>query len=60
MPTIEIELTKTEVETLRRKLGIKTKTSPEVIVNSYLKLILKSRHTTQLIEDENFQYQISD
>ena len=51
MPTIKIELTKTEIDTLRRKLGIKTKASPEAVVNSYLNLILKSNRTTEFIEN---------
>lgn len=54
MPTIKIELTKTEIDTLRRKLGIKTKASPEAVVNSYLNLILKSNRTTEFIDNENY------
>ena len=41
---IEIELTKTQVNTLRQRMGLKTKTKADVVVNSLVNLIVEDEY----------------
>ena len=56
MPTIKIELTKTQVDILRRRIMLHTKTPPEVIVKSVINLIVDNKYALEHIQDENYKY----
>ena len=49
---VEIDLTKTEVEKLRRIIGLRTKTKPSVVLKSFIKMIVKDPDALEIIQYE--------
>ena len=41
---VEIELTKTDIETIRRKMGLKTKTKADVVLQSLIKTVVDDEY----------------
>lgn len=49
---IEIDLTKTEVNKLRRLIGLKTQTRADVVLKSFVKMIVKDPDQLEIIQYE--------
>lgn len=41
---VEIELTKTDIETIRRRTGLKTKTKADVVLQSLIKTVVDDEY----------------
>lgn len=52
MKKIEIQLTKTQIEQARRLIGLKTKTKPDVVIKSLVKMLLDAPHQLEVIQYE--------
>ena len=46
---IEIDITKTDAEKLRTLLGLKTKTKPQLVINSLLKMLVKNPDNLEIL-----------
>jgi len=42
---VEIELTKTDLETIRKRMGLKTKTKAEVVLRSLVKTVIDDEYS---------------
>ena len=49
---IEIDLTKSEVNKLRRLIGLKTQTRADVVLKSFVKMIVKDPDALEIIQYE--------
>lgn len=49
---VEIELKKTEVEKLRRLIGLKTKTKADVVLKSLVRTLINNPHQLEIIQYE--------
>ena len=49
---IEIELTKSDVDKLRRLIGLQTKTRAEVVLKSFVKMIISDPDALEIIQYE--------
>lgn len=49
---VEIDLTKTEIEKLRRLIGLKTKTKSDVVLKSFVNMIINQPHQLEVIQYE--------
>ena len=49
---VEIDLTKTEVDKLRRLIGIQTKVKAEVVLKSFINTVIKDPHQLEIIQYE--------
>jgi hypothetical protein len=49
---IEIDLTKTEVNKLRRLIGLKTQTRAEVVLKSFVKMVVNDPDQLEIIQYE--------
>ena len=49
---LEIELTKSDINKLRRIIGLKTKTKADVVLKSFVNLIVKQPHQLEIIQYE--------
>ncbi|MBL6873704.1 MAG: hypothetical protein ISR00_07170 [Flavobacteriales bacterium] len=49
---IEIDLTKTEVNKLRRLIGLKTQTRADVVLRSFVKMIVNDPDSLEIIQYE--------
>ena len=49
---IEIDLTKSDVDKLRRLIGLKTKTRAEVVLKSFVKMIISDPDALEIIQYE--------
>jgi hypothetical protein len=49
---IEIDLTKTEVNKLRRLIGLKTQTRADVVLKSFIKMIVNDPDQLEIIQYE--------
>ena len=47
---IEIDLTKTEVNKLRRLIGLKTQTRADVVLKSFIKMVVKDPDALEIIQ----------
>ena len=47
---IEIDLTKTEVNKLRRLIGLKTQTRADVVLKSFVKMIVNDPDALEIIQ----------
>lgn len=52
LPKVEVNLTKNQVQSLRRLIGLKTKTNPEAVVKSVLKLLTDNPSYLEILEYE--------
>jgi hypothetical protein len=41
---VELELTKNQIIALRHRMGLKTKTKPEVVLNALVNLVVEDKH----------------
>ena len=51
--TIEIEITKTDLEAIRRRLGIRTKTSGKVVLNTLINVVVNDENALIYSQYEN-------
>lgn len=42
---VEIELTKTDLDTIRKRMGLKTKTKAEVVLRSLVKTVIDDEYS---------------
>ena len=49
---VEIELTKSDTEVLRKLIGLKTKTKPDVVLKSFVKMIINDPYQFEIIQYE--------
>ena len=49
---IEIDLTKTEVNKLRRLIGLKTQTRADVVLKSFVKMVVDDPDALEIIQYE--------
>ena len=49
---IEIDLTKSEVNKLRRLIGLKTQTRADVVLKSFIKMVVKDPDALEIIHYE--------
>lgn len=42
---VEIELTKTDIETVRKRMGLKTKTRADVVLQSLIKTVVDDEYS---------------
>jgi hypothetical protein len=49
---VEIELTKSEVDKLRRIIGIQTNTKADVVLKSFINTVIKDPHQLKIIQYE--------
>lgn len=42
---VEIELTKTDIETIRKRMGLKTKTKADVVMRSLVKTVVDDEYS---------------
>ena len=47
---VEIDLTKTEVNKLRRLIGLRTQTKPEVVLKSFIKMVVNDPDQLEIIQ----------
>ena len=47
---VEIELTKTDIDTIRKRLGIQTKTKADVVLKSLVKAVLDDDYSLRFNE----------
>jgi hypothetical protein len=47
---VEIDLTKTEVNKLRRLIGLKTQTRADVVLKSYVKMVVDDPDALEIIQ----------
>lgn len=50
---VEIEITKGELDILRRRMGIKTKTKAEVVLKSLINVVKADKHSLTYSQYEN-------
>jgi hypothetical protein len=43
--TIDIEITKTDIETIRKRMGLKTKTRADVVLQSLIKTVVDDEYS---------------
>ena len=49
---VEIELTKSDVDKLRRLIGLKTQTRAEVVLKSFVKMVVNDPDAIEIIQYE--------
>ena len=49
---LEIELTKSDIDKLRRIIGLKTKTRADVVLRSFVKMIISDPDALEIIQYE--------
>jgi hypothetical protein len=49
---VEIDLTKSEVDKLRRLIGLKTQTRAEVVLKSFVKMVVNDPDQLEIIQYE--------
>lgn len=49
---VEIELTKTDIDKLRRIIGLKTATRADVVLKSFVKMIISDPDALEIIQYE--------
>ena len=49
---VEIELTKSDVNKLRRLIGLQTKTRAEVVLKSFVKILVNDPDALEIIQHE--------
>lgn len=49
---VEIELTKTDIDKLRRLIGLKTQTRADVVLKSFVKMIVNDPDAIEIIQYE--------
>ena len=49
---VEIELTKTDIDKLRRLIGLKTQTKADVVLRSFVKMIVNDPDAIEIIQYE--------
>ena len=49
---VEIELTKSDVDKLRRLIGLQTKTRAEVVLKSFVKMVVNDPDALEIIQYE--------
>jgi hypothetical protein len=49
---VEIDLTKTEVNKLRRLIGLKTQTRADVVLKSFIKMVVNDPDALEIIQYE--------
>jgi len=51
--TIEIEITKTDLDAIRRRLGIRTKTNGKVVLNTLINVVVNDENALIYSQYEN-------
>ncbi len=49
---VEIDLTKTQINKLRRLIGLQTQTKPEVVLKSFIKMVVNDPDQIEIIQYE--------
>ena len=49
---VEIELTKTDIDKLRRLIGLQTKTRADVVLKSFVKMVVDDPDALEIIQYE--------
>ena len=49
---VEIELTKTDIDKLRRLIGLKTQTKADVVLRSFVKMVVNDPDAIEIIQYE--------
>ena len=49
---VEIDLTKTDINKLRTLIGLQTKTKPDIVLKSFVKMVLKDPVQLEILEYE--------